>query len=150
MSLLDDGEDEQQLLERLARPRPPPRIKMKLAPYAMYCVFFSGAGPRRGGNALGAAYAGLHFALYLVRFLTVSPVAEVAAFWAPVHFAIQCACYAATALVICAFIRWHMAVDGVYRVEFVPPPELMDAAEPAPATAVEQQLPPPPPEMDMC
>ncbi|CAN6338162.1 unnamed protein product [Urochloa humidicola] len=120
-------------------------MKMKLAPYAMYCVF-SGAGP--WGNAIGAAYTGLHFALYFARFLSVSPVPEVAALWGPIHFAIQCLCYTATALVMCVFIRKYMAVDGVYRVEFDPPPQLL--AGEAPAAVEVEQLPPPPPEMDMC
>ncbi|TKV93748.1 hypothetical protein SEVIR_9G246301v4 [Setaria viridis] len=121
----------------------PPRMKMKLAPYAMYCVF-SGAGPR--GHMLGCAYAGLHCALQFARFLSLSPVAEVAALWGPVLRVLQCLCYTATALIMWVFIRHHMNVDGVYVVEFDPPPQL---AAPATTTVVEQ-LPPPPPEMDMC
>lgn len=68
----------------------------------------------------------------------------------PVHAALQCLCYAATALVACAFIRWYMAVDGVYVVEFDPPPELLAVG--AVAAAAEQVQPPspPPPAMDMC
>ncbi|PAN10383.1 hypothetical protein PAHAL_2G090700 [Panicum hallii] len=124
------------------RPWPPP-MRMKLAPYAMYRVF--GAGP--AGEKLGCAYVALHFALYAARALALSPVAERAAFWSPVHAALQCLCYAATALVACAFIRWYMAVDGVYVVEFDPPPQLL--AERAAAEA-EQPPSPPPPAMDMC
>ncbi|KAG2632762.1 hypothetical protein PVAP13_2NG123500 [Panicum virgatum] len=122
------------------RPWSPP-IRMKLAPYAMYCVF--GAGP--AGEKLGRAYVALHFALYTARALALSPVAERAAFWSPVHAALQCLCYAATVLVACAFIRWYMAVDGVYVVEFDPPPQLLAAAP-----AAQQPSSPPPPAMDMC
>ncbi|CAN6231766.1 unnamed protein product [Urochloa humidicola] len=122
---------------------------MKLAPYAMHCVF-NGAGPR--GHALGAAYTGLHFALYFVRILSLSPAAGGAAFWGPVHTVLQCICCAATALVMVVFIRWYMAADGVYHVEIHPTPQLLaffEAPTAAPATSAEQ-LPPPPPEMDMC
>ncbi|CAL5076392.1 unnamed protein product [Urochloa decumbens] len=126
----ETDEDGALLLELEERRRRPPQIKMKLAPYAMYCVF-NGAGPR--GQALGAAYTGLHFVLYFVRFLAVSPVPEVAAFWGPIHTAVQCLCYATTAVVMCAFIRWYMAVDGVYHVEF--DPQMLEP--PAAATVVE-------------
>ena len=127
------------------RPWPPP-IRMKLAPYAMYRVF--SAGP--AGEKLGCAYVALHFALYAARALALSPVAERAAFWSPVHAALQCLCYAATALVACAFIRWYMAVDGVYVVEFDPPPELLAAGSSTTPPAEEQSPSPPPPAMDMC
>ncbi|KAG2632763.1 hypothetical protein PVAP13_2NG123503 [Panicum virgatum] len=119
---------------------------MKLAPYAMYCVF--GAGP--AGEKLGCAYVALHCALYTARALALSPVAERAAFWSPVHAALQCLCYAATVLVACAFIRWYMAVDGVYVVEFDPPPQLLAVGAAAAPAAVEQPPSPPPPAMDMC
>ncbi|CAO2168851.1 unnamed protein product [Urochloa humidicola] len=138
----EDDEDVALLIKVLERRRHPLQMKMKLAPYAMYCVF-SGAGSR--GHALGAAYMGLYF----VRILFLSSVAEVAAFWGSIHTAVQCICYATTALVICVFIRWYMAVDGVYHVEFIPPPQLM-AAMGAPAALEVEQLPLPPPEMDMC
>jgi len=137
-------EVEEEVDLEVERPWPPP-IRMKLAPYAMYCVF--GAGP--AGEKLGCAYVALHFALYAARALALSPVAERAAFWSPVHAALQCLCYAATALVACAFIRWYMAVDGVYVVEFDPPPQLL-AVAPAAAPAAEQPSSPPPPAMDMC
>ncbi|CAN6333156.1 unnamed protein product [Urochloa humidicola] len=145
----EEDEAEAELLRQIEqveeRRRRPPQLKMKLAPYAMYCVF-DGAGPR--GHALGAAYTGLHVALYLVRILSLSPAA--AAFWGPVHTALQCICCAATALVMFAFIRWYMAADGVYHVEIAPTPQLLAALDlEVPATAVDQ-LPPPPPEMDMC
>jgi len=106
-----------------------------------------GAGP--AGEKLGCAYVALHFALYTARARALSPVAERAAFWSPVHAALQCLCYAATVLVACAFIRWYMAVDGVYVVEFDPPPQLL-AVAPAAAPAAEQPSSPPPPAMDMC
>ncbi|CAL5076394.1 unnamed protein product [Urochloa decumbens] len=148
----ENDEDEALLLEleERRRRRRPPQIKMKLAPYAMYCVFSGGTSSDSSPYRTLAlcAYTGIHFVLYFVRFLFLSPVPEVAALWGPIHFAIQCICCAATTLVMCAFIRWYMAVDGVYHVEFVPPPEMLAAAE-APA-AVQQLLPPPPPEMDMC
>jgi len=134
------AEVEEEVDLEVERPWPPP-IRMKLAPYAMYCVF--GAGP--AGEKLGCAYVALHFALYTARALALSPVAERAAFWSPVHAALQCLCYAATVLVACAFIRWYMAVDGVYVVEFDPPPQLLAAAP-----AAEQPSSPPPPAMDMC
>ena len=138
------AEVEEEVDLEVERPWPPP-IRMKLAPYAMYCVF--GAGP--AGEKLGCAYVALHFALYTARALALSPVAERAAFWSPVHAALQCLCYAATVLVACAFIRWYMAVDGVYVVEFDPPPQLL-AVAPAAAPAAEQPSSPPPPAMDMC
>ncbi|OEL16639.1 hypothetical protein BAE44_0022343 [Dichanthelium oligosanthes] len=128
--------------EEEERPWPPP-MRMKLAPYAMYRVF-GGMGP--AGDKLGAAYVGLHFALYAIRALSLSPVAERALFWAPVHLAVQSLCFAATALILVAFIRWYMAVDGVYVVEYEPPPQ----QPPRAAAIVVEQLPPPPPEMDMC
>ncbi|PUZ69154.1 hypothetical protein GQ55_2G086500 [Panicum hallii var. hallii] len=128
------------------RPWPPP-MRMKLAPYAMYRVF--GAGP--AGEKLGCAYVALHFVLYAARALALSPFAERAAFWSPVHAVLQCLCYAATALVACAFIRWYMAVDGVYVVEFDPPPQLLAEGAAAEAEVEAEQPPsPPPPAMDMC
>jgi len=139
------AEVEEEVDLEVERPWPPP-IRMKLAPYAMYCVF--GAGP--AGEKLGCAYVALHFALYTARALALSPVAERAAFWSPVHAALQCLCYAATALVACAFIRWYMAVDGVYVVEFDPPPELLAAGSSTTPPAEEQPPSPPPPAMDMC
>ena len=138
--VVEEEEEEVEVEAEAERPWPPP-IRMKLAPYAMYRVF--GAGP--AGEKLGCAYVALHFALYAARALALSPVAQRAAFWSPVHAALQCLCYAATALVACAFIRWYMAVDGVYVVEFDPPPQLLAAAP-----AAEQPSSPPPPAMDMC
>ena len=140
-----EEEEEVEVEAEAERPWPPP-IRMKLAPYAMYRVF--SAGP--AGEKLGCAYVALHFALYAARALALSPVAERAAFWSPVHAALQCLCYAATALVACAFIRWYMAVDGVYVVEFDPPPELLAAGSSTTPPAEEQPPSPPPPAMDMC
>ncbi|CAN6180514.1 unnamed protein product [Urochloa humidicola] len=151
----EEDEHEAELLRQIQeverRRRRPPQLKMKLAPYAMYSVF-DGAGTR--GHALGAAYTGLHFALYFVRILSLSPAAgsAAAAFWGSVHTVLQCICCAATALVMVAFIRWYMAADGVYHVEIHPTPQLLAVLE-APTAALAtsaEQLPPPPPEMGMC
>jgi hypothetical protein len=121
----------------------PPHIKMKMGPYAMYCVF-SGAGPR--GQMLGCAYLGLHFALYVARFFLLSSGAEAAAFWGAVSRVLQWLCCVATALIMVVFIRHYMDVDGDYVVKYDPPAEM---AAPATTTVVEQ-LPPPPHGMDMC
>ncbi|KAJ1288640.1 hypothetical protein BS78_02G103400 [Paspalum vaginatum] len=121
--------------EEKERPWPPP-MKMKLAPYAMYRVF-DGLGP--AGEALAAAYLGIHVLLYVVQFLSLSAVPERARFWAPVRTFVASTCIAANALIICAFIRYYMDVDGVYVIRELDPSQQQQPA-----------LPPPPPEMDMC
>lgn len=123
------------------RPWPPP-MKMKLGPYAMYCVF-EGLGP--AATPAAAAYLAMHIVMYAVRFLSYSPVAERARFWGLVHTAVASVCWTATALILCVFVRKYMDVDGVYVLK-----ELDPSQQPPPAASEQIQLPPPPPEMDMC
>jgi hypothetical protein len=118
-------------------------MKMKLFPYAMYCVF---GGMGRTGENLLCAYVGIHYLNVIVNLLSFYTDGEQARFWTLVSRVVQSLCYASTLLIACVFIRYYMRVDGEYHVTFDPPQQHL-----APAVAAEaEQLPPPPPEMDMC
>ena len=119
--------------------RPWPPMKMKLFPYAMYCVF---GGMGRTGENLLCAYVGIHYLNIIVNLLSFYTDGEQARFWTLVSRVVQSLCYASTWLIACVFIRYYMRVDGVYHVTIDPPQQHR-----APAA---EQLPPPPPEMDMC
>ena len=119
--------------------RPWPPMKMKLFPYAMYCVF---GGMGRTGENLLCAYLGIHYLNIIVNLLSFYTDGEQARFWTLASRVVQSLCYASTWLIICVFIRYYMRVDGEYHVTFDPPQQHR-----APAA---EQLPPPPPEMDMC
>jgi len=117
--------------------RPWPPMKMKLFPYAMYCVFGG------MGRTWGMAMVGLHIVICIVKVLSFTTDPEEARFWIPIFRVWVYLCIAATVVMTCVCIVYYMPVYGVYAVRYDPPPQ-----QPAAAAAV--QLPPPPPEMDMC
>ena len=123
--------------------RPWPPMKMKLFPYAMYCMF---GGMGRTGENLLCAYLGIHYLNIIVNLLSFYTDGEQARFWTLVSRVVQSLCYASTWLIACVFIRYYMRVDGEYHVTFDPPQQHLAPA----AAAKAEQLPPPPPEMDMC